>query len=127
MTQSILFPGYVDDDKKIQLYRGATAYILPSLYEGFGIPILEAMSYKCPVIASFNSSLPEIGGNACLYFDPNSAEDLVDKMEVMLSGKILVDSLIAKGTERIHSFSWELTGQQTLEVLSSVSNAQILL
>lgn len=119
MTESIIFPGYVSDNEKIKLYQEATAYILPSLYEGFGIPILEAMSYKCPVIASFSSSLPEIGGEACLYFDPNSVDDLLDKMEIITSNKTLVTNLITKGTERIRSFSWEETGQQTLEVLLS--------
>lgn len=122
MTKSIIFPGYVDNDEKVKLYQGATAYILPSLYEGFGIPILEAMSYKCPVIASFSSSLPEIGGEACLYFDPNSVNDLLNKMETLISDKTLVKNLIEKGTKRIDSFSWETTGKQTLEVLLSVNN-----
>lgn len=124
MTESVIFPGYVSDNEKIKLYQEATAYILPSLYEGFGIPILEAMSHKCPVIASFTSSLPEIGGEACLYFDPNSSDDLLDKMELIVSNKMLVVDLIAKGAERVKFFSWKVAGQQTMEILSSANNAQ---
>ena len=127
MTESIIFPGYVSDSEKIKLYQEATAYILPSLYEGFGIPILEAMSHKCPVIASFTSSLPEIGGEACLYFDPNSVDDLLDKMEIIQKNKTLVADLITKGAERINFFSWEVAGQQTLEILRSASSTQTLL
>lgn len=122
LSQSIIFAGYVNNDEKVRLYRGATAYILPSLYEGFGIPILEAMSYRCPVITSFSSSLPEIGGEACLYFDPKSVDDLLNKMEVIVSDKKLVNDLILKGIKRVSSFSWKLAGQQTLEVLLSVGN-----
>jgi len=117
----------VSDSEKIKLYQEATAYILPSLYEGFGIPILEAMSHKCPVIASFTSSLPEIGGEACLYFDPNSVDDLLDKMEIIQKNKTLVADLITKGAERINFFSWEVAGQQTLEILRSASSTQTLL
>ena len=122
MTESIIFPGYVSDSEKIKLYQEATAYILPSFYEGFGIPILEAMSHKCPVISSFSSSLPEIGGEACLYFDPNSVNDLLDKMELIISDKTLVKDLIEKGIKRIDSFSWKATGKRTLEVLLPVNN-----
>lgn len=122
LSQSITFAGYVNDAEKVRLYEGATAYVLPSLYEGFGIPILEAMSYRCPVITSFSSSLPEIGGEACLYFDPKSVDDLLNKMEVIVSDKKLVKDLILKGIKRVSSFSWELAGQQTLEVLLSVGN-----
>lgn len=122
ISESILFPGFVEESEKVRLYRGATAYILPSLYEGFGIPLLEAMSHKCPVIASFSSSLPEVGGEACLYFDPQSVEDLREKMELIIFDKALVQDLVIKGTNRLDLFSWKQTGKQTLDILLSMNN-----
>lgn len=119
---SIVFSGFVSDEEKIQLYKNAVAFILPSLYEGFGIPLLEAMSYNCPIISSFSSSLPEIGGEACLYFDPQSSSDLLDKMELIDAQKETRTALITSGKKRIKEFSWEITGRNTLDLLSSISS-----
>lgn len=78
---SIIFTDYLDDNSVVQLYKQALCFVHPSFYEGFGIPILEAMSYDCPVIASINASLPEVGGDACLYFDPDIEQELIFKIE----------------------------------------------
>jgi glycosyltransferase involved in cell wall biosynthesis len=114
---SILFLGFVSDKEKAQLYKNAVAFILPSLYEGFGIPLLEAMSYNCPVLSSFSSSLPEIGGEACLYFDPKNSSDLVEKMEIITTQKDTRTTLITAGKKRIKIFSWNVTGEKTLQAL----------
>jgi len=119
VNENIIFPGYVSDEELIVLYKNAFCFVLPSFYEGFGIPILESMSYGCPVIASFNSSLPEVGGDACLYIDPYKPEDIVDKLELLLKDKTLRKELIKKGKERMFFFSWTKCGKETLELLQS--------
>jgi len=120
LNTSVLFPGYVSDEEKSNLYKNAAACILPSLYEGFGIPLLEAMSHACPVISSFKSSLPEVGGEACLYFDPNEIADLLEKMELIVTDQKIRKDLIEKGKQRIKTFSWEKTSAETLSLLQSI-------
>jgi glycosyltransferase involved in cell wall biosynthesis len=120
LQSSIIFPGFVSEEEKNNLYKHATAFILPSLYEGFGIPLLEAMAHECPVISSFSSSLPEVGGEACLYFDPKNSEDLVEKMNHIISNKELSKQLISFGKKRIELFSWLETGKNTLQVLQTI-------
>lgn len=119
LEDSVSFPGYVPQEKKDELYKNARAFILPSLYEGFGIPLLEAMANKCPVLSSYESSLPEVGGEACLYFDPHEQSDLIEKMELVTTDEALRKNLIQKGAERVKAFSWDQTGEQTLLLLKS--------
>jgi len=118
LTDKIIFTDFVTDSELANLYQNAFCFVLPSLYEGFGIPILEAMSYGCPVISSFTASIPEVGNEACLYFDPNNAGDLVDKIELLNNDK-LRNNLIKKGMERIRFFSWKKCAEETLQVISS--------
>jgi glycosyltransferase involved in cell wall biosynthesis len=115
-----LFLGYVTDEELNNLYQNAFCFVLPSLYEGFGIPVLEAMAYNCPVISSFASSLPEIGADACLYFDPKDQSDLLDKLNMLQQNKTLRLELIKKGKERIKQFSWRKCGEETLNILTDV-------
>jgi glycosyltransferase involved in cell wall biosynthesis len=121
LEKEVIFTDYVTDTELTELYKNALCFILPSLYEGFGIPILEAMSFSCPVISSFASSLPEIGGDACLYFDPTDENDLVDKIKTITENAQLRSELIKKGKERIKIFSWKLCAEKTLSVLKSVA------
>lgn len=121
-SDKIQFTGYVNDQELIYLYQNAECFVLPSLYEGFGIPILEAMSYGCPVISSNASSLPEVGGDACLYFDPQSENQLLEQLEKLLSDDQLRDNLIRSGKQRVKLFSWQKSADQTLEVLEDVFN-----
>lgn len=118
----VIFTDYLSEQKVIFLYKNAAMFVLPSFYEGFGIPILEAMNFSCPVISSFTSSLPEIGGNACLYYDPNSAEDLKEKMTQLLENKNLRNELVKKGKQRVKLFSWEKCGKETLEIIKTTVN-----
>lgn len=113
----VFFTDFITDKQLMFLYENAFCFVLPSLYEGFGIPLLEAMSFDCPVISSYASSLPEIGGSACLYFDPKNSYDLVDKLKRLKDDPDLRVDLIRKGKKRIKEFSWNKCAQQTLEVI----------
>jgi len=108
------------DDVLQGLYRRATAFVYPSLYEGFGIPPLEAMSFDCPVVCSNASSIPEVVGNAAMLFDPLSAEALGQALAAVLNDVELRQALVSKGRERIKNFSWDKCAQQTMTIYSKV-------
>ncbi|RYF70976.1 MAG: glycosyltransferase family 1 protein, partial [Cytophagaceae bacterium] len=110
-----------NDTSLIALYRHARAFVFPSLNEGFGIPVLEAYSSGCPVVLSNRSSLPEVGGDAALYFDPEDDDSIADAVERVLTDNALHAALSQKGTERLRNFSCDKTAQQTLEVYKSLS------
>ena len=88
----------------------------PSLYEGFGLPTLEAMSNECPVICSNTSSLPEVCGNAAEYFDPNITESMATSIEKVLNSPSLRKELVNRGLQRIKNFSWQRCAEQTADV-----------
>lgn len=117
LNNSIKFLGYVSDTQLSDLYKKAFCFVLPSFYEGFGIPVIEAMSFGCPVISSFTSSLPEIGGDACLYFDPKDPKELAEKLTELKDNQSLRNELIKKGKKRIKLFSWQRCSEKTLEIL----------
>jgi glycosyltransferase involved in cell wall biosynthesis len=103
----------VSDDQLAALYGKAGAFVFPSLYEGFGIPVLESFACDCPAILSSTSSLPEVGGEAACYFDPADAESLRTAItRVMYDGSFRTE-LVARGRERLKQFSWEHTAEQT--------------
>lgn len=120
LTDKVHFTDYVTDEQLAFLYQSAFCLVMPSFYEGFGIPLLEAMSYGCPVISSFSSSLPEVGGDSCLYFDPGNVDDLLEKMKTLKEDKNLKQELIKKGKERLKFFSWKTCGEETLNIIKSV-------
>lgn len=109
-----------DDTVLAGLYRQADLFVYPSLYEGFGIPPLEAMSFDCPVVCSNASSIPEVVGDAADLFDPNSSDDLGASIERVLNDTALRQSLVKRGRERIKLFSWEHCSQQTMNVYRSL-------
>lgn len=115
----IKMPGKLKFDDLGHLCRGAGVFVFPSLYEGFGIPVLEAMAAKVPVVCADNSSLPEVGGGACLYFKAASPEDLARKIGSILEDGGLREDLVARGVERIKKFSWEKCAAETLAYLKS--------
>lgn len=121
LRESVIFTDYIPDDSVVTLYRHAFCFVMPSLYEGFGIPVLEAMSQSCPVISSFASSLPEVGGDACLYFDPHNDKELSDKIVLLSKDASLRKSLVQEGKQRITQFSWDTCAEQTLEVIRSAA------
>jgi glycosyltransferase involved in cell wall biosynthesis len=116
----VIFPGYVSDEDKAALLSGAIALVYPSLYEGFGFPVLEAMACGTPVLTSNVSSLPEVAGRAALLVDPLDVESIASGI-----GHIMIDSdlrrmLIEKGYQQVHRFSWTEAAHQVLKVLESV-------
>ena len=119
VSERVKFLDFAPNEDLPGLYKGAIAYVFPSLYEGFGLTLLEAMKYDCPVITSKVSSLPEAGGEAALYVDPESVDSIAEAME-KITDKTLREKLIAKGHEQIKKFSWEKTARETLKVLEEV-------
>ncbi len=115
VARQILHKG-ADDVTLATLYANALAFIFPTLYEGFGIPALEAMNCDCPVIISNTSSLPEVGGDASIYFDPKNTDDMREKFESVIVSKDLREDLILKAKTQRQKFSFEKTARQTLEV-----------
>lgn len=114
--------GYVSDSHLAKLYRSSVAFVYPSLYEGFGIPPLEAMSCGTVVVACNCSSIPEVVGDAGLLFDPRCTNDLADILLFLLDNPTERERLIARGHQRTEAFSWNKTVAQTLDVYRSVSN-----
>ena len=114
MAESVKITGYVENIAKE--YSKATLTVVPSLYEGFGLPVLEAMACGCPVICSDKTSLPEVGGDAVLYFDGHNIDDLAHKMYKVLTHEKLQREMRKEGIEQARKFSWEKTAKETIEV-----------
>jgi len=113
----ICFTGFVDSADLPNLYRVAEVFVFPSLYEGFGMPLLEAMAAGVPMACAQVSSLPEVGGDAALYFDPADPESMAASLEQLLADKALRDDYRARGLARSRLFSWRHAAERTLEVL----------
>lgn len=114
LQKSIIFTGYVPDQDLPYIYQHALAYALPSTYEGFGIPILEAFQNNIPVVAANNTCLQEIGGNAVLYFSPYKQCELVSCLLEIIEDKTKRAALIKKGRERLSKFSWDESAKEFL-------------
>lgn len=112
----VLFTGFVDDDELAALYRGAAAFVLPSLSEGFGLPGLEAMTHGVPVAAARASCLPEVYGDAAAWFDPTDARDLAGTVRRLLTDAALRARLVDAGRRRVAALSWDRTASETLAV-----------
>ena len=121
LRNRIFTTGYVDEETLACLYSSALALVFPSLYEGFGLPVLEAMACGCPVICSNAASLPEVAGEAALLIDPFRVEDLAAAVDKVVGDPALREDLIRKGLLRSAQFSWERTAKQTLAVFRAVS------
>lgn len=108
------------DDFLIELYKKAIVFVYPSLYEGFGIPILEAFSAGCPVACSNTSSFPEIVGDAATFFDPYNEESMCNSIDNLISDKNLRDRMINRGYKRLKDFSWKETAERTKKLYMSL-------
>lgn len=118
---SIRHLDYVRFDSLAAIYRGAACFVFPSYYEGFGFPLLEAMSAGVPSLAARSSSLPEIGGDAALYFDVEKKNDLAEKLDLVLHDDALRATLASRGRERAATFRWERAAAETLDVLKRIA------
>lgn len=118
--ENVIYLGHVGDNDRWPIYRGAELFICPSLYEGFGMPLLEAFECGVPAAAANNSSLPEVGGDAVMYFDPTSKEEMKKAMVKILNDENLQREMIAKGKQQLAKFSWEKCARETLAVLEEV-------
>lgn len=112
--------GYVDNRRLALIYNLAFLFVFPSLYEGFGLPPLEAMACGCPVVASRVASLPEVCGDAAYYVDPEDVSSIAEGIRRVLTDEALRKSLISNGIERAKLFSWEKTARKTLDVFEGV-------
>ena len=119
----IMVLDYVETYKLAQIYNLASVFVYPSFYEGFGLPLLEAMACGCPVVASRAASLPEVGGDAACYVDPKDIQGIAEGMDRVLQDEELRRSLIQKGMERAKLFNWEKTAKETLKVFDEVLSA----
>jgi glycosyltransferase involved in cell wall biosynthesis len=110
----VRFPGWLADAELERLYALSQLFVLPSLIEGFGIPVLEAMAHGVPVACSNVSALPEVAGDAALLFDPERQEEVTGAIRRLLDDRALAERLVARGHKRVASFSWKRTGAASL-------------
>jgi glycosyltransferase involved in cell wall biosynthesis len=120
LHKHVRFLGYVPDDQLAVLYRLAAVFVFPSLYEGFGLPPLEAMASGTPVVTSNVSSLPEVVGDAAILVDPHDVGSIVDGLRRVLTDPVRADDMRRKGLERAREFSWERSVSKTLEVYKRI-------
>jgi glycosyltransferase involved in cell wall biosynthesis len=117
-----VFQRDTEEDELAYLYRNAVCFVFPSRYEGFGIPLLEAFACGAPVAASHATSLPEIAGDAAVYFDPCDKDSILNAVRGLVQNEGLREELRARGHNRCHQFSWEETARRTAEVYTRVVN-----
>lgn len=116
----VYFTGYIDDDMLMQYYAQADVFVFPSMYEGFGLPPLEAMAAGCPTIVSNRASIPEICKEASLYCDPLDIDKMAETILSLIADDELKASLIVKGKEVAKQFSWEKSAEETIDVIKGV-------
>ncbi len=117
--KDIIYTGYITDEELVSFYKSTQVFVMPSLEEGFGIPLLEAFGCSAPVVSSNGGSLPEIGGKACLYFEPKNVLEMVEQIEKVLNSASLRKELIEKGEKRVKEFSWEKLASETFLLYNS--------
>jgi glycosyltransferase involved in cell wall biosynthesis len=117
---NIMRLGFVSGEELVQLYNLATVFVMPSLYEGFGLPILEAMACGCPVITTREGSLAEVAGDSALYVDAYDMESIANGIKKVFDSEKLQKELSEKGLENVKRFSWKKTASDTLEVYTQV-------
>lgn len=121
LHQFIHFIGYADDKDLPSLYSGSVCFAFPSLYEGFGLPVLEAMACGSPVLTSNISSLPEVAGDAALMVDPYDVEAIADGLKKLIEDNLLRETLINKGLTRAKEFTWQKSAHQLLSIYNSLT------
>ncbi|GAA4319387.1 glycosyltransferase family 1 protein [Compostibacter hankyongensis] len=125
LSSNIIFTGFVAEEDMDTIYGHASLFVFPSLYEGFGFPPLEAMVNGCPVVVSDTASLPEVCGEAALYFNPYDVYDIRDKIDRVLKDHDLREKLIEKGRDRVRKFTWEASSRKHVELLRSLIRDEV--
>ena len=118
--KNIIELDYISHNELPLFYQNAELFFFPSYYEGFGMPVLEALACGCPVITSATSAIPEAGGDAVLYVDPFNVDDIADKTLFLLNNSKLKKELIQKGSSHVKKFTWEQTAQKTIKVYAGI-------
>jgi glycosyltransferase involved in cell wall biosynthesis len=124
MQEQVIFAGYVPDEDLPALYKQAKLYVFPSIYEGFGIPILEAFQYQVPVAVANNTCLPEIGGEAVSCFDPFDLEEAKNNIIKVLEDEGQREKQIHLGNQLSHSFSWDKSAKEIGIIAAEVVHLQ---
>lgn len=118
--KNIFYLGFISDEELAKVYNLSRCFLFPSFYEGFGLPVLEAMACGTPVICSNTSSLPEVGGDAVLYCDAYNVNDIKEKIELLLDDEILQKQMIQKGLNRAKLFSWKKSADEHIKVFEEI-------
>lgn len=121
LENRVHFLGYVSDDLLRFLYRKAVVFVYPSLFEGFGLTVLEAMASSCPVITSNTSSLPEIAGDATILLNPEDVDELSANIVLVNTNKVKREEMITKGLQRAKTFTWEKAAALTFDIYKNIS------
>ena len=116
----VIFTGYVDDEDIPQLIKGARIFAFPSLYEGFGIPVIEAMACGIPTIVSSNAALPEIVGDGAIVLKKNNSEEMMKSIMLLLENSEYYDEMSKKAVQRAKLFTWENTYKQLIEQINKI-------
>ena len=124
LQEHVLFPGFIPQSDLPAVYSLARVFVYTSLYEGFGLPVLEAMACGCPVITSNLSSMPEIVADAGMLVNPVDDEQLFNSIQLVLTDSTRRDALSQAGFDRAKQFSWERTARETLAVYEHVAQSQ---
>ncbi|QJD98465.1 glycosyltransferase family 4 protein [Mucilaginibacter robiniae] len=120
LANKIIFTGFVADEDMNSLYHYASVFVFPSIYEGFGLPSLEAMVNNCPVAVSNASCLPEVCGNAAVYFDPLNAQNIADSITRILTDDQLKNELVAAGKKHVAEFTWQQAIKQHISIFNEL-------
>jgi glycosyltransferase involved in cell wall biosynthesis len=121
LEEEVIFTGFVDDEDLPHLYREAQLFVFPSLYEGFGLPILEAMASGVPVVTSNTASLPEVAGDAAILVDPRDPKAVAEGIAQVLAEEQLREALTQKGLDRARRFTWQSVAQKTLALYTTLA------
>jgi alpha-1,3-rhamnosyl/mannosyltransferase len=117
----VVFTGRMNDGDLAALYTGADVFVFPSLYEGFGLPVLEAMGCGCPVVCSNRGSLPEIAANSAILVDPLDVAAISDAIQTLLDDSTRRESFVNRGKIRVNQFTWKLTANRTVALYKSLT------
>jgi glycosyltransferase involved in cell wall biosynthesis len=123
LSNSVVLTGHTPDEHVPGLYARASMLVVPSLYEGFGFPVLEAMATGTPVICSDTSSLPEVAGDAAIFFSPEDEHALANAMEDLIQNPSTGEQLRRKGIDRARHFTWQRVAQQTIAIYREVARS----